>query len=90
MKLEFIGLGSTTVGLITKKNFEKKARESTYVYFFSCVCIHCSDEDRCRQLKKDQHNLDLAGKSIYTNTLLDAKKLLEEWKGAGKKSDSPQ
>ena len=52
--------------------------------------IHCSDEDRYGQLKKDQHNSYLVGKSIYTDILIDAKKLLEEWKGSGKKSAPPQ
>ena len=43
------------------------------------MLMHCSDEDRYRQLKKDQHNLYLVGKLIYTNILVDTKKLLEEW-----------
>ena len=46
--------------------------------------MHCLDKDRYRQLKKDQHNLYLVGKLIYTDTLVDAKKLLEGWKGVGK------
>ena len=56
----------------------------------SCMFIHCSHKDRYGQLKKDQHNSYLVGKSIYTDTLVDAKKLLEEWKGSGKKSAPPQ
>ena len=43
-----------------------------------------------RTVKKDQHNSYLVGKSIYTDTLVDAKKLLEEWKGSAKKSAPPQ
>ena len=81
---------STRDGIKKRKDLEKKARESACEEFLSCMFIHCSDEDRYGQLKKDQHNPYLVGKSIYTDTLVDAKKLLEEWKGSGKKSAPPQ
>ena len=71
------------------KDLEKKAQESACEEFLSCMFIHCSDGDRYGQLKKDQHNSYLVGKSIYTDTLVDAKKLLEEWKGSGKKVGAP-
>ena len=56
----------------------------------SCMFIHCLDKDRYGQLKKDQHNSYLVGKLIYTDTIVDAKKLLKEWKGSRKKSAPPQ
>ena len=49
--------------------------------------IHNLDEDRYGQFKKDQHNSYLVRKFIYTDTRIDTKKLLEEWKGSGEKSD---
>ena len=81
---------TTRDGIKTRKDLEKKAQESACEEFLSCIFIHCSDKDRYGQLKKDQHNSYLVGKSIYTDTLVDARKLLKEWKGSGKKSAPPQ
>ena len=49
--------------------------------------IHNLDNNRYEQLKNDQHNSFLVGKFIYTDTLTNANKLLEEWTGVEKKSD---
>ena len=79
-------MGTTKDGVILEKELEKKAQESACEEFLSSMIIYCLDEDRYGQLKKDQHNSYLVGKSIYTDTLVDAKKLLEEWKGSKKKT----
>ena len=47
--------------------------------------IHNLNDNRYEQLKKDQRNSYLVGKSIYTDTLINAKKLLDEWKDGEKK-----
>ena len=62
----------------------RKARESACEEFLSCMFIHCSDEDRYGQLKKDQHNSYLVGKSIYTDTLVNAINYSKSGKGPEK------
>ena len=83
-------MGLSKEGSTKRKKLKKKEQELAYEEFLSCMFIHCLDKGRYAQLKKDQHNSYIVGKSIYTDTLVDTKKLLKGWKGAGKKLGSPQ
>ena len=79
-RTEFSLMGTTHFLQAKKKECYKTAREAACKEFLSYIFIHNSDNNRYKQLKKDQHNSYLVGKSIYTETL-NIKKLLEEWKG---------
>ena len=85
-RAEFLGMGSTILFQAKRRAWNKITRESACEAFVSCIFIHNSDDSRYKQLKKDQYNSYLVGKFIYTDTLIDANKLVEEWKGGEKKS----
>ena len=53
----------------------KTAWESSWEELLSCMFIHNLDNNRYKQLKNVQYNPYLVGKSIYTDTLIIAKKL---------------
>ena len=81
----FIAIASSSDHVAERKEQIRTARESACEEFLTCIFIHDLDNNRYAHLKKNQHSSYLVGKSIYTGILIDAKKLLEEWKGAGEK-----
>ena len=83
-RVEFSAMGTTGLFHAKKKAWYKTARESVCNELLSCMFIHNLDSNRYEQLKKDQHSSYLVGKSIYTDTLINFKKLLEERKGGRK------
>ena len=82
---QILATGYTSLLQAKRRAWNKTERESASEEFLSCIFIHNLDNSRYKQLEKDQHNSYLVGKSIYTDTLIDDKKLLGEWKGGGKR-----